>query len=50
MKIRKQAKDDILWYLSQRNTFKFDGNSNYINKKGINIIQYDKECRILGWY
>lgn len=32
---------DFNWYLSMRNKFTFDGEADYVNKKGENIIQYD---------
>ncbi len=34
--------NNITWYLSIRHTFNFDGVNTYHNKKGENIIQYDK--------
>ena len=33
---------DFNWYLSVRRNFNFDGSENYFNKKGIEIVQYDK--------
>jgi hypothetical protein len=33
---------DFKWYLSMRHIFNFDGSNFYFNKKGDNIIQYDK--------
>jgi hypothetical protein len=33
---------DFSWYLSMRHKFNFDGSGDYYNKKGENIIQYDK--------
>ena len=35
-------KRDFSWYLSVRHIFNFDGNHSYFNKKGENIIQFDK--------
>ena len=43
MKFSKQFESDYTWYLSVKDVFNFDGNSNYINKKGVDIIQYDKD-------
>lgn len=33
---------DFKWYFSMRHKFNFDGSNAYFNKKGENIIQYDK--------
>lgn len=33
---------DFKWYLSMRHKFNFDGSNTYFNKKGEDIIQYDK--------
>jgi hypothetical protein len=33
---------DFKWYLSMRHRFNFDGSNAYFNKKGEDIIQYDK--------
>lgn len=33
---------DFKWYMSMRHRFNFDGSAGYWNKKGENIIQYDK--------
>ena len=33
---------DFNWYLYMRHIFNFDGSNNYFNKKGQNIIIYDK--------
>ena len=34
---------DFSWYLKMRTMFNFDGNANYYDKKGQNIIVYDKK-------
>lgn len=33
---------DFNWYLSMRHKFNFDGSNSYYNKKGENIIQYNR--------
>ena len=42
MKFSKQFESDYTWYLSVKDKFSFDGSSEYFNKKGIDIIQHDK--------
>lgn len=34
---------DFKWYLSMRHVFNFDGTNIYYNKKGENIIQFDRK-------
>lgn len=33
---------DFIWFLKIRHIFNFDGNDNYLNRKGLSIINYDK--------
>lgn len=42
MKYTDNFNRDFCWFLKMRHTFNFDGCSNYFNKKGENIIQYDR--------
>lgn len=42
MKYNKNFERDFKWFLSMRKIFNFDGVDKYFNKKGENIIQYDK--------
>jgi hypothetical protein len=41
-KYNQKFLNDIKFYLRVRNIFDFDGKAHYHNKKGNNIIQYDK--------
>ena len=49
----KKFEEDYVWFLKVGDKFNFDGNLNYLNKKGISIIQYSdtglsaKECFFL---
>ncbi len=46
----KKFERDYKWYLSISDKFNFDGTSEYKNKKGVDLIQFDlkgksaKEC------
>jgi len=42
MKFKDSFNRDFSFYLSVRNTYNFDGVSEYFNKKGEHIVQYDK--------
>lgn len=42
MKYSQEFERDFKWYLSVRYLFCFDGSAEYYNKKGQNIINYDK--------
>ena len=50
MKYSKKFERDYEWYLSVADIYSFDGSDNYVNKKGIPLIQHDengksaKEC------
>ncbi len=39
MKYSDKFESDYNWYLSVSGMFSFDGNNNYLNKKGVDIIQ-----------
>lgn len=41
-KYKKEFERDFNWYLSMRHKFNFDGKCSYHNKKGQDIIVYDK--------
>lgn len=43
MKYSKKFERDYKWYLSVSDFFTFDGASEYFNKKGVDMIQYDKD-------
>ena len=42
MKYSPNFERDFKWYLSMRSMFNFDGVSSYYNKKGEEVVQYDK--------
>jgi len=42
MKYKPDFERDFKWYLSVRHSFNFDGKAEYTNKKGKDIIIYDK--------
>lgn len=42
MKYSKNFERDYKWYLSVSDIFSFDGTKDYCNKKGIDLIQFDK--------
>ena len=42
MKYSKNFQRDYDWYLSVKDSFCFDGTDKYYNKKGVPLIQYDK--------
>ena len=43
MKYSKNFERDYNWYLSVSHIFLFDGSKDYFNKKGIELIQFDKD-------
>lgn len=43
MKYSKEFERDFKWYLSMRHKFNFDGSNNYTDKKGRELIIYDKK-------
>ncbi len=42
MKYSKEFERDFKWYLSMRHKFNFDGCNDYFDKKGNQLIKYDK--------
>lgn len=42
MKYSKKFERDYRWYLSVSDVFSFDGTKDYYNKKGVELIQFDK--------
>ena len=42
MKYSKKFERDYKWYLSVSDVFSFDGTKDYYSKKGVELIQFDK--------
>lgn len=42
MKYSQRFIDDVKWYMSNRHNFSFSGGDKYFDKKGNNVVQYNK--------